>query len=224
VAIDLPGHGRSDWRRDGRYEPGKLALAVAEAIRSFAPRARLIVGSGLGGLTALALRRRHAQLLPRLALVNTLPGSVSGRPGKWAGPERFASREEAFAVLAARRLEHSRQALRREILYELVEDPDASWVWRHHPGNLETVPEPRSEPGDDLLWNELAQLDIPVALIRGDWAGPLAAADLATLRQRAPRVQTITIPGAGVDIAATQPVVLAAALEQLLTTEPARRQ
>jgi pimeloyl-ACP methyl ester carboxylesterase len=28
VAIDLPGHGRSDWRRDGRYEPGKLASAT----------------------------------------------------------------------------------------------------------------------------------------------------------------------------------------------------
>ena len=39
VAIDLPGHGRSDSRRDGRYEPGELAPAVAEAIRSFAPRA-----------------------------------------------------------------------------------------------------------------------------------------------------------------------------------------
>src|SRR5580700_1391252 len=33
LAIDLPGHGRSDWRRDGRYEPGKLASAAAEAIR-----------------------------------------------------------------------------------------------------------------------------------------------------------------------------------------------
>jgi pimeloyl-ACP methyl ester carboxylesterase len=43
LAMDLPGHGRSDWRRDGRYEPGKLATAVAEGIRSFAPRAQLIV-------------------------------------------------------------------------------------------------------------------------------------------------------------------------------------
>ena len=59
VAIDLPGHGRSDWRRDGRYEPGKLVPAVSEAIRSFAPRTRIVVGSGLGGRTALALGRRQ---------------------------------------------------------------------------------------------------------------------------------------------------------------------
>jgi pimeloyl-ACP methyl ester carboxylesterase len=39
VAIDLPGHGRSGWRRTGRYEPRVIAGAIAEAIRSFAPRA-----------------------------------------------------------------------------------------------------------------------------------------------------------------------------------------
>ncbi len=55
VAIDLPGHGRSGWRRDGRYEPRRLAGAIAEAIRAFAPQASLVVGDGLGGRTALAL-------------------------------------------------------------------------------------------------------------------------------------------------------------------------
>jgi pimeloyl-ACP methyl ester carboxylesterase len=87
VAIDLPGHGRSDWRRDGRYEPASLAFAVAEAIRSFAPRARLVAGTGLGGLTALALRRRHARLLPGLALVGTrCPARHPGRPGRGQNP------------------------------------------------------------------------------------------------------------------------------------------
>lgn len=35
--------------------------------------------------------------------------------------------------------------------------------------------------------------------------------------------ETITIPGAAVDIAATQPAALAAALGQLVTTEEARQ-
>ena len=75
VAIDLPGHGRSSWRRDGRYEPRKIAAAVAETLRSLAPNARLVVGSGLGGLTALALTTTpRPSLLPELVLVDTLPG------------------------------------------------------------------------------------------------------------------------------------------------------
>jgi pimeloyl-ACP methyl ester carboxylesterase len=223
VAIDLPGHGRSDWRRDGRYEPASLASAVAEAIRSFAPRARLVAGTGLGGLTALALRRRHARLLPGLALVNTLPGAAPGRAWRRSGPERYASRAEALAALTARRPESSKQALRRAVLYELLQDPDGSWAWRHHPGNLPAAPDQELASGADPLWTEFAQLQVPVALIRSDWAGPLAAADLAIVRQRVPQIRLITIAGAGVDIAATQPAALAAAFDQLLTTDQARQ-
>ena len=228
VAVDLPGHGRSDWRRDGRYEPAVLASAVAEAIRSFAPRARLVAGTGLGGLTAIALRRRHARLLPGLALVNTLPGAGPGRARQWSGPERFTSRADAVSALAARRPAHSRQAIRREVLYELVPDEDGSWVWRHHPGNQPAVPEHGDPSSTGLssaepLWGELSQLDVPVALIRGDWAGPLTAADLAAVRQRVPYIRLLTIPGAGTDIAATAPVALGTALGALLTNEETRQ-
>jgi len=218
VAIDLPGHGRSDWRRDGRYEPGKLAPAVSEAIRSFAPRTRLVVGSGLGGRTALALGRRQPRLLPRLALVSTLPGSVPEPARQGPGPERFASRAEAAAALAARRPERSAQALRREVLYELSQDQDGSWAWRHHPGHLPPASPDGDAGADEALWAELGRLGPAAALIRSDWAGPLTAADLARLRERAPGVQVITITGGGADVVATQPAALAAALHQLLTT------
>jgi pimeloyl-ACP methyl ester carboxylesterase len=226
LAIDLPGHGRSDWRRDGRYQPGKLTSAVAEAIRSFAPRAGLVAGSGLGGHTALALHRRQPRLLPRLALVGTLPGSEPGPGQRWPGPERFADRAEALAALAVRRPERSPQSLRREIAYELSQDQDGSWAWRHHPGNLPAAPlhgdAGAGDPGaaDEALWGELGQLGAAAALIRGDWDGPLSVADLARLRERAPAVQVITIPGGGADLVATQPAALAAALNQLLTTAP----
>jgi pimeloyl-ACP methyl ester carboxylesterase len=226
LAIDLPGHGRSDWRRDGRYQPARLTSAVAEAIRSFAPRARLVVGNGLGGHTALALRRRQPRLLPRLALVSTLPGSGPGPAQRWPGPERFADRAEALAALAVRRPERSAQSLRREIAYELIQDQDGSWAWRHHPGSLPAAPldgdAGAGDAGvaDEALWGELGQLGTAAALIRGDWDGPLSAADLARLRDRAPAVQVITIPGGGADVVATQPAALAAALDQLLTTGP----
>jgi esterase len=162
------------------------------------------------------VRRRDPALLSRLALVNTLPGSPPGRMQPRTDAERFASRETAFAVLAARQPERSGPSLRRETLHELVQDPDGSWVWRHHPGNLPVQPGARVGE-DETLWTELRQLATATALVRSDWTGQLTATDLARLRQRAPNVEVLTIPGAGEDIVATQPAALASALNQLLT-------
>jgi pimeloyl-ACP methyl ester carboxylesterase len=127
------------------------------------------------------------------------------------------------AGLAARRPERSRQTLRREVLYELTQDPDGSWVWRHHPGNLAAAPDQVLPSSTDPLWDELAQLDVPVALIRSDHAALPAAADLAAARERAPHLQVITVRGAVADIAATQPAALAAALGHLATTDQVRQ-
>jgi pimeloyl-ACP methyl ester carboxylesterase len=97
VAIDLPGHGHSGrrgpgWLRDGHYQPRKLAAPVAEAIRSLAPQASLVVGSGLGGQTALALiTTPRPAFVRRLALIDTLPGAArrsgdgTGDPGSGDG-------------------------------------------------------------------------------------------------------------------------------------------
>jgi hypothetical protein len=53
---------------------------------SFAPRASLVVGSGLGGRTALALTTMpRPAFLPRLALIDTLPAQpITARPGHGA--------------------------------------------------------------------------------------------------------------------------------------------
>lgn len=220
AAIDLPGHGRSGWRRDGRYEPARITPAVAEAIRAFAPQARLVVGTGLGGLTALALSRRYPWLVPAIALVNTLPGARADRTRPGWGAERFARPDEAFGVLAARHPERSRSALRREVRHELVRDPDGSWVWRHHPGNLPAVPDPRPSLGPDPACDELAQLPVPVTLVRSGGDGPLPEAQLARLRQRAPQIGLVTVAGAGPDLAAIHPRELAAALDGLLSGPP----
>lgn len=55
LALDLPGHGRSD-RLEGGYRTGQTAAAIAQAIRARYLQGRLVVlGHSLGGVIGLAL-------------------------------------------------------------------------------------------------------------------------------------------------------------------------
>jgi TRAP-type C4-dicarboxylate transport system substrate-binding protein len=65
------------------------------------------------------------------------------------------------------------------------------------------------------LWEELGQLGPAAAVIRGDQAGGITAADLARLEERVPDAAVVTVPGAGADIT-VQPAGLAEVLVRLL--------
>ncbi|MBB5783231.1 alpha/beta fold hydrolase [Nonomuraea jabiensis] len=93
LALDLPGHGRSS-RHSSAYAPRKLVLPIAEAIRSFAPKAKAVAGTGLGALAAAALAARHPHLVPALILIGTLPGHPAPSDDAeylWQGLARLAA-------------------------------------------------------------------------------------------------------------------------------------
>src|SRR5665213_1834882 len=75
VAIDLPGHGHSDWPGSARaLDPKAMAEDMAVVIRKLASDARALVGMSLGGVTSIALTSRFPDLVPRLALIDITPG------------------------------------------------------------------------------------------------------------------------------------------------------
>lgn len=71
IALDLPGHGRSSGGAPG-------PRPVLEAIRSFAPRHRVLVGHGLGAQVAVAVAERAPAAVGRLVLVDPPPGVAAG--------------------------------------------------------------------------------------------------------------------------------------------------
>ncbi|WP_066363818.1 alpha/beta fold hydrolase [Herbidospora mongoliensis] len=151
LAVDLPGHGRSDRRGNNNYVPRRLAGPVAEAIRSFAPGRKTVAGAGLGALTAIALSIRHPELIGRLVLIDTLPGTLGALPPY----KTHSSPDEARAWL-----EEHRPGTDDDVRTELLREADGHWVWRHQ---LPVQP----DLDDDTLWAPLATVQAPVVLVRG---------------------------------------------------------
>jgi pimeloyl-ACP methyl ester carboxylesterase len=98
VAVDLPGHGHSDWKDDHDYWPPLLAADVAVAVQQLAPDARMVVGMSLGGLTSWCLAEQHPELVRQLVIVDVTPGTDAEKAEPIrafvSGPERFDSFDE----------------------------------------------------------------------------------------------------------------------------------
>jgi pimeloyl-ACP methyl ester carboxylesterase len=223
VAIDLPGHGHSDWPGDSRVlDPAAMADDLAVAVRRLAPEARMVVGMSLGGMTSIALATRHPDLVPRLALVDITPGvdhtKSSDIAAFLAGPESFASFDEILQRTIQFNPTRSESSLRRGVLHNAVQRQDGSWTWRHQLGR------PSSGTGlhvDSLdfgsMWDELGHIDAPVLLLRGKLSPVVDDADEAEFRRRRPTDQVVVVDDAGHSIQGDQPLELAKILDGFLT-------
>jgi pimeloyl-ACP methyl ester carboxylesterase len=222
VAVDLPGHGHSDWPGDSRVlDPRAMAEDVAAVIRALAPSARMLVGMSLGGATSIALAAAHPELVARLALVDITPGVTREKSSDiaafLAGPESFASFDEILDRTIQFNPTRSESSLRRGVLHNSVQREDGTWTWRHQLGR------PAGSTGMHVgsvdfgsLWDDLQAIPVPVLLVRGALSPVVDDDDQAEFHHRRPADRVIKVDGAGHSIQGDQPLELARILEEFL--------
>jgi pimeloyl-ACP methyl ester carboxylesterase len=219
VAVDLPGHGHSDWRDDHDYSPVTNAPAVATAMRTLAPDARLLVGMSLGGVTAIRVASQYPDLVHRLAVVDVTPGvdETKAEPiiAFLSGPERFESFDEILDRTVQFNPTRTVSSLRRGVLHNAKEEPDGSWTWRYDSVRAWKLAERPAVAFTDL-WDDVARIQAPTLLIRGALSGVVSDDDVAEVRRRMPDADVVTVDGAGHSIQGDKPVELVRILEEFL--------
>ncbi len=221
AAIDLPGHGHSDWRDDHSYWPPHLADDVAVAVRELAPSAELVVGMSLGGITAICLASRHPELVRRLAIVDVTPGVDHAKAEPIvafvSGPETFASFDEILQRTIDFNPTRTESSLRRGVLHNAKENPDGTWTWRWDSMREWNFPEDEGSIDFGSLWDEVDRIAAPILLLRGGAAGSVVGdEDVAELVRRQPTAEVITVDGAGHSLQGDQPLETARLLAAFL--------
>lgn len=218
LAIDLAGHGHSDWRTDGAYGPENNAEDAAAMIDAFAPSATLLVGMSLGGLTANVLAAKYPWLVQRLVIVDVTPGVTRNKAAEVhafiEGPQHFGSFSEIFDRTTEFNPTRSPESLRRGILHNAHRMPDGSWEWNYdrRPIFAESVTHPKDGdaatfPSD--LWVDVEDVRAPYLLLRGSLSAVVDDADVAELMSRQPQAKVITVESAGHSIQGDCPLELA---------------
>ncbi|TME95960.1 MAG: alpha/beta fold hydrolase, partial [Chloroflexi bacterium] len=133
LALDLRGHGDSEWSPDGHYPLEAHVADLESAMADLALKDFVLVGMSLGGLVALAYAGRHPRTLAALILVESGPEmrrSERLRDFMAADAEadsfdEFVDRAAAFNPL------RDREHLRRSLRYALRRTPDGKWTWKY---------------------------------------------------------------------------------------------
>jgi len=232
LAVDLPGHGHSDWRIDGDYGPRQNADDLAVMIAALAPNAELVVGMSLGGLTVTALAARHPQLVQRLVVVDITPGVTRDKAADVhafiEGPQTFGTFADIFDRTVEFNPTRSPESLRRGILHNAHRRSDGSWQWNYDRGLAGPTDTPdaagtREErvlaDGADL-WDDVSAVGVPLTLVRGSASPVVDDDDVAELRRRQPDAEVLVVDGAGHSIQGDRPLELAIIIsERLSSTE-----
>jgi pimeloyl-ACP methyl ester carboxylesterase len=221
LAVDLPGHGHSDWREDHSYWPPHLADDVAVVVRELAPDAELVCGMSLGGLTAFCLAAQAPELVRRLAIVDVTPGVDHARAEPIvafvSGPESFESFDEILQRTIEFNPTRTESSLRRGVLHNAKENHDGTWTWRWDPMREWNFPEGEI-PDFGTLWEKVDQVQAPILFLRGGLPGSVVTDDsVDELVRRQPETRVITVDGAGHSLQGDTPLELAQHLESFLS-------
>ena len=220
VAIDLPGHGHSDWREDGAYAPVDNAEALAVAIAELAPKAAGVVGMSLGGMTTIVLAARHPELVRSAVIVDVTPGTDHAKAEPIIafvdGPETFESFDEILQRTIEFNPTRTESSLRRGVLHNAYELPDGTWSWRYD--RLNRMRNDASDGKVDFadLWDDVSAITCPLMLVRGGTSGVVGDEDVEEWQRRQPKSEVIVVDGAGHSVQGDKPVELAAIIDRFV--------
>jgi pimeloyl-ACP methyl ester carboxylesterase len=221
VAIDLPGHGHSSRRSDRDYGPWTNAEAVAavlDQLHSRWPgRGLVVVGMSLGGVTAIRLVSMRPDLARRLVIVDVTPQTHEhvaqlsrtdqGAVALVSGPPVYDSFEEMAASAIALSPRRPRSAVERGVRHNSLQRPDGKWTWRY-----DLFDRPRGLTDFTPLWDDVANLTMPVMLVRGA-SGFVPGPDAERFRELQPAARLETVPDSGHSVQGDQPLALARLIE-----------
>jgi len=133
MAIDLRGHGRSDWDTDGNYSLADHAVDMCRIIWHFGLDRVLLIGHSMGAAVALRVAAHLGESVVGLVLIDygqTFPNSAH----EWIAREltsarrTFTTQEEFAQELQSGRPFARFDILRRYAAASLRPSPDGRWV------------------------------------------------------------------------------------------------
>ena len=203
IALDLRGHGDSDWSPEGDYRLELLADDVRTVVSEL-DSPPVLVGASLGGISALlALISEPRAGAEGLVLVDVAHRFNPGGTERIVEfmqkrPDGFEHPSEAIADIGDY-LPHRTPRTDAVGVRKNLRLRDGRWRWHWDPTLFDAMPSLQSERGRALearLRRGLEELNLPVMLVRGAVSDVVTAEIAAEFDALSPRTRVVEVPDA----------------------------
>lgn len=211
LAVDLRGHGASQWSAEGAYGTDHHVADLAALLAELGQPAD-VVGLSWGGLIGLRLAARHPDLVRKLVVIDP---PTSGDPSADdTAPERpyhFARHEDVVAW---------ERAANPRATDTMIAHLAVTGTRPDHGGNLSRGHDPyfsghwpfRLERFDD----DWARIGVPALLVRAADSPVLSSEAFAALQAARPDIAAVTVAASGHLVPVENPLGLTDALVEFL--------
>ncbi len=216
VAIDLRGHGDSEWARPAAYSPHDYAADAARAIGALGLRRPIVVGHSMGGIATVAFAARYRELARAAVAIDI---AVTSSPRR----NRYLARLKALPTVIYPDLETARARFRLMpdeggIAAEVRAEIAARSLRRTADGRFTMKFDRESFFGSDGLdaLAAIATVRMPLLLVRAGMSRIMTAEAAARAAAANPLVELIEIPATHHHLPLERPDLLAAAVTEFI--------
>jgi pimeloyl-ACP methyl ester carboxylesterase len=202
IALDMRGHGDSEWAPDGRYDLDRFEADIRRVIEQLGSEP-ILVGASLGGMIGMMIAAAPPPRLRALVLVDiTVRVEVSGANEVIAfmgsAPDGFASLEEAADAVSAY-LPHRPRPTSTSGLMRNLRLRDGRYYWHWDPAFMQMGrdAQARLDPAAPSPLESIARaVTIPTLLIRGSRSRIVSEAGAREFLELVPHAEFVDIAGA----------------------------
>tara|TARA_B100000131_G_scaffold286721_1_gene296870 strand:+ start:49 stop:897 length:849 start_codon:yes stop_codon:yes gene_type:complete len=173
LALDLRGHGDSDWHPDGEYGVDNYKKDIVSILKEVKKPAAFI-GASLGGMTSLSIagdpelrEKCWALVMVDIGLYPNLEGSQEIVEFMNSGSKGFASIEEAAESVANYLPHRKRPRDNRGLEKNLRLKDDGRYYWHWDPRFLDSRPKDIPEDYKEKQKAFAERVETPTLLIKG---------------------------------------------------------
>ncbi len=218
-ALDLRGHGESEWIDPPDYSYDRYAADIAEAVEKLDLRDFVLIGHSMGGMVSLVYTATYPGRVKRLVIVDT---TMHLSPDRIAAMRDAGNREgSSFAtqeqLVARYRLRPGNSVAAPEVQRHIARNssrrfPDGTWRYKFDRNVYAT-----REARDGLTYWD--QVRIPSLLVKGGNSPRITPEIVAEVQKRAPQVELAEVPNADHHITLDNPTGFVRAVKGFLDGE-----